>query len=174
LGKVEKNETFEGNIDEAVVIARQNIIDILEDQLYASLKCTFELLSLLYDATDIQVSYSGILSDSHDTRVNAIEFLDNLLQNQMKRRVLPLLEYTVMSDSNQHTALPLKQFSESASLSLLVRTRGKRIKLEILNLIKALGNSKYTAIIEPLKRNKNEEVRKLAFQIIDDLKRQSN
>ena len=174
LSKVEKIETSEGNIDEAVVIARQNINDILEDQLYASLKCTFELLSLLYDATDIQVSYSGILSDSHETRVNAIEFLDNLLQNQSKRRILPLLEYTVMTDSDQHTVLPLKKFSESASLSLLVRTRGKRIKLEILSLVKALGNSKYTAIIEPLKRNKNEEVRKLAFQIINDLKRQSN
>ena len=174
LNDVEKLETIEATTSKSVVISRQNIIDILEDQLYASLKCTFELLSLLYDATDIQVSYSGILSDSHDTRVNAIEFLDNLLQNQMKRRVLPLLEYTVMADSKQQTVLPLKQFSESASLSLLIRTRGKRIKLEILSLVKAIGNPKYTAIIEPLKRNKNEEVRKLAFQIIADLKRQSN
>ena len=172
LNEVEKRETEDGII-EAVANSRQKIIDILEDQLYASLKCTFELLSLLYDATDIQVSYSGILSDSIETRVNAIEFLDNLLQNQMKRRVLPLLEHTIMADTKQQTVLPLKQFSESASLSLLIRTRGKRIKLEILTLVKELGNPKYTTIIEPLKRNKNEEVRKLAFQIINDLKRQS-
>ncbi|WP_299676032.1 Npt1/Npt2 family nucleotide transporter [uncultured Dokdonia sp.] len=147
--------------------ARQNLVEVLEEQLEASLKCIFRLLSLVYDETDISVSYSGLLSNVTEARINAIEFLDNLLQSQLKSRILPLIEYTVLEkESNSESRLRLDILSERNYVALLLRRRGKRVKLLVLELIKVLNDTSYIPLVQPLTKHLNKEVNGRAEAIL--------
>jgi AAA family ATP:ADP antiporter len=152
-----------------VLIARQSILDILKEQELQSLKCIFKLLSILYNKSDIEMSYNGILSDIKEAKINALEFLDNLLQNQLKTNIFPLLEYYVVKDEEDKSNLKLKSLSEKAYLKLLIKSRGKRLKLEVINLVYYLNQKKYATIIKPLLKHKNSDVKYLAFQALNKI-----
>ena len=156
--------------DIEVLIARESLIDVLDEQLELSLKCIFKLLSLIYDETDIEVTYSGLFSNIKEARVNALEFLDNLLQNQLKTRVFPLIEYSVI-ENNDYDASPLKLniWSEKLYVSLLMKKRGKRMKLELLHLIKELNDKSYIPLVTPLKKHSNKEIKFFAHNTLESL-----
>lgn len=157
------------DVSTEILIARQGILDILKEQELHSLKCIFKLLSILYNSSDIEMSYHGILSDIKEAKINALEFLDNLLQNQLKTNIFPLLEYYVVKDEEDKTNLKLKTLSEKAYLKLLVKSRGKRLKLEVINLVYYLNEKKYATIIKPLLKHKNSDVKYLAFQALNKI-----
>ena len=153
-----------------ILSARQSIIGVLEDQLEMSLKCIFKLLSLVYAEADIKVSYSGLVSDVKEARVNALEFLDNLLQSQLKTQVLPLVEYYIIDRSNLNdTDIKLKLYSENDYITMLLKKRGKRIKLELLNLISNLNDKSYLSQINLLRKHQNKDVKVLADKTYDKL-----
>lgn len=156
--------------DTEILIARQSLIDILEEQLETSLQCIFKLLSLVYDEADIGVTYSGLLSEVKEARVNALEFLDNLLNTQLKSKVFPLVEHTVFAEDNfESTVLKLNTIPEKAYLAMLLKRRGKRVKLEILHLIKVLDDKSYVPIVMPLKKHRNKDVKFFAYSTIESL-----
>lgn len=156
--------------DTEILIARQSLIDILEEQLETSLQCIFKLLSLVYDEADIGVTYSGLLSEVKEARVNALEFLDNLLNAQLKSKVFPLVEHTVFAEDNfESTVLKLNTIPEKAYLAMLLKRRGKRVKLEILHLIKVLDDKSYVPIVMPLKKHRNKDVKFFAYSTIESL-----
>ena len=158
-----------------IQMARQSIIDILEDQLDFSIKCIFTMLSVIYDESDVEMSYSGILSDIKDTRINAIEFLDNMLQNQLKTSVLPLIEHYVVTQHEDHSSqLQMKLMTEKACLQMLIKNRGKKIKLEALFLIEQLKDPSYTSIVYPLRKHRNQEVSSYAKKILQNIKFKSS
>jgi len=160
----------ENDSNTEVFIARQSLIDVLDEQLETSLICIFKLLSLVYDEADIGVTYSGLFSDVKEARVNALEFLDNLLNAQLKSRVFPLIEHTVIEEDHfESTVLKINTIPEKAYLTLLIKRRGKRIKLEVLHLIKVIDNKKYTPIVIPLKKHRNKDVKFFAYATIDSL-----
>ena len=153
-----------------VFIARQSLIDVLENQLETSLTCIFKLLSLVYDEADIEVTYSGLFSEVKEARVNALEFLDNLLNSQLKSKVFPLIEHTVIEEDHfDSTVLKINTIPEKAYLTMLIKRRGKRVKLEVLHLIKVLDNKKYVPIVMPLKKHRNKDVKFFAYATIDSL-----
>ncbi|WP_241489675.1 Npt1/Npt2 family nucleotide transporter [Lacinutrix algicola] len=160
----------ENDSDTEVFIARQSLIDVLNEQIDTSLKCIFKLLSLVYDEADINVTYSGLFSDVKEARVNALEFLDNLLNSQLKSKIFPLIEHTVIENDHFDSAiLKINTIPEKAYLTMLIKRRGKRVKLEILHLIMVLGNKKYIPIAMPLKKHKNKDVKFFAYATIDSL-----
>lgn len=153
-----------------VFITRQRLIDILEEQLELSLSCIFKLLSIVYNESDIKVSYSGLLSDDNDAKMNALEFLDNVLKNQLKTRVLPLVEHAAMEKHNSDSSvLKVKVLPERLYISRLLKKRDKRIKLELLYLIKQLDDISYMSLLSPLKDNSNKEIKHLANEVIEGL-----
>ena len=161
---------FKTDTETEIFIARQSLIDVLEEQLETSLKCIFKLLSLVYDEADIGVTYSGLFSDVKDARVNALEFLDNLLNAQLKSRVFPLIEHTVIEEDNfDSKVLKINTIPEKAYLSMLIKRRGKRVKLEVLHLIKVINNKKYISIVIPLKKHHNKDVKFFAYATVDSL-----
>ena len=158
-----------------VLIARQSLIDLLDEQLEMSLKCLFNILGLVYDETDIAMSYSGIQSDIKEARVNALEFLDNLLQSQMKTSVFPLIEHYVLEDqSNESLSVKVNVMPEKACLMMLEKNRGKRIKLEILNLIKQLDDPSYLPMVHSLKHHDNKDVKFFAHTTYEGLSKLKN
>lgn len=56
------------------------------------LRVVMGLLSLIYPADDVNRAHAGLRSGERELRSNAIELLDNLLEGEHKRRVLPYIE----------------------------------------------------------------------------------
>jgi ATP/ADP translocase/HEAT repeat protein len=66
--------------------------DAIEERLARSLDRIFRLLSIVYPLKAIELIHANMRSNQATTKANAIEVLDNLLDPEEKRRVLPLLE----------------------------------------------------------------------------------
>jgi len=52
----------------------------------------FRLLGLIYPPEDIYRAFLGLNSSERDVRATAIEFLDNLLESGLKKRLLPVID----------------------------------------------------------------------------------
>ncbi len=169
------NTLLEGDTsdnDTELLIARQSIIEIVEEQAQTSMESVFNLLSLVYEDSDIEISYTALLSDVKEARVNALEFLDNLLQSQLKQTILPLIEYYVLNNNDvesSHT-LKLNIMKERACLSMLAKNRDKKIKLEVLHLIILLKDAKYKPLLNRLKKHKNKDVKFFAYDALDKIR----
>ncbi len=152
-------------------LAREGLIEILSFQMEQSLECIFKLLSLKYEKSDMDVVYFGLKADIKDTKINAIDFLDNLLNIKLKSTLLPILEnYTVHEDVGfVYKKLHLKQITEKQCLERLVKNRGRRIKLAVINLIQYSDDLSYLKLLIKLKKHKNYEVRQLSQLVIEKL-----
>ena len=151
--------------------ARHEVLLVLKEQLDLNLNAIFNLLSLLYDQADMNVVYKGLKSELKEAKINAIEFLDNLLQTRIKMKVLPLIEYHTTYMLNQHftdTAPPPKS-SEVKWLILLLKNRGKTMKLAVLNLMYHLKDARFKKPVRTLRKHKNPEVQKSVLQVLEAL-----
>ena len=118
-----------------------------------NLERIFRLLGLKYPFDDILNIYQGIQSQKQDMRINALEFLDNLLETNLKKILVPIVE-TAMLDSISEEALKnldLKIPDEFQCLNMLLSGKDVRINLAVLFLIKQLKNKKY----KKTKKHKN-------------------
>ncbi len=66
--------------------------DAIEERLARSLDRVFRLLAIVYPLKAIELIHANLKSTQATTRSNAVEVLDNLLDAEEKRRVLPLVE----------------------------------------------------------------------------------
>lgn len=153
-----------------ISIARKSILNVLYEQKTESLKIIFNLLCFVYNEEDIKMSYSGILSDVKDARLNALEFLDNLLLSKIKSTILPLVEHYIIDEENKSSILHLNILTEKNCAIKLARNRGRKMKLEILNLIKYLGDPQYLGLVNSLKKHQNKDVKFFAYDAYDALK----
>lgn len=60
-----------------------------------SLEQVFNLLGLLYPPSDIFYAYHAITSGSTHLKANAVEYLDNVLEPEIKRSLIPAIEVSV-------------------------------------------------------------------------------
>ncbi len=157
-----------------LLIARESLLDILEDQLDQSLECVFKLLSLKYDRIDIETAYYGLKSDVQDTKINAVEFLDNLLQSKLKGSMLPLIEYHII-DNNDYSisSFETTHLSENQVLIMLLKNRGAKMKLAVLNTMRELGDPHFIKVILPLLKHKNKKVRYFAKSALDSIRKET-
>ncbi len=88
-GKPAANEQPRGT---KVQDARKLLIKALEEKLDKNLERIFRLLGLKYTARDMFNAYLGIVSRKQDVRANAVEFLDNILDTNLKRLIIPIIE----------------------------------------------------------------------------------
>lgn len=170
----EKQDIYDKTTEESEIIdtkrykAREEIIDLLKIQQDCSLACIFKLLSLRYDEKDMTVVHSGLLSPEKEARMHALEFLDNLLHAKLKTNILPILEYQSVSPASYDIAnLRLKIISEKQCLLLLLKNRGKKMKLVVLKYIQYLDDKDYARLLKFLRNHKSPEVQQLTASIID-------
>ncbi len=64
----------------------------LEDRLKATLERLFRLLGLRYQPKEIYSAYLAVSRKQHEESAAALEFLDNLLERNIKRILLPLFD----------------------------------------------------------------------------------
>ena len=169
LNRIIENSKVDNCNDHAIEIAisRKAIVNLLEKQMDLSIRSIFKILELLYDEADINVSYNGIRSEVKEARINALEFLDNLLKTQLKQQVLPVIEYySIANNQHQYTGLKINYFSEEEILKMLAEQRSNPMKLEILYLIQLLHNNVYQPLVTKLSRHENRAVNRLAKSIL--------
>lgn len=70
---------------DAVMVAMRQSMD-------HELERIFRLMSLLFPEAQLQDAYVGLRSDNPIIRANALEFLDNVLEPQLRHLVVPLLD----------------------------------------------------------------------------------
>ncbi|NIR50333.1 hypothetical protein GWO43_17650 [candidate division KSB1 bacterium] len=65
---------------------------VLQERLDDHLDRIFRLLGLRYPPRDIYNAYAATISQNRRIRANAVEFLDNILSNNLKRVLIPIVE----------------------------------------------------------------------------------
>lgn len=85
----------------------------LRERLQKNLERIFRLLALIYPAKDVFNAYQGVQSANKNIRASGIEFLENLLQKDIKEFLMPILDET--------------------SPEAIIRTGRKRFRIDITN-----------------------------------------
>ncbi len=147
---------------------RDSLIDLLEKKLDRNLERIFRLLGLKYESEDIVTIYKGLKSNKPDFRVNAVEFLDNLLEPNLKKVLIPLVETAMIETITEDAIrnLDLNIPDEFQCFSMLMKGRDVRIKIAVLYLIAQLDNPKYLPLAKEYSMSKNEKIRNFANAIL--------
>ncbi|MGA2595875.1 MAG: Npt1/Npt2 family nucleotide transporter [Bryobacteraceae bacterium] len=78
------------------------LVNTLQHRLEESLDRLFRLLGLKYPPLQIYAAFLAIHRGSHDDTAAALEFLDTVLEKDLKRIVMPLLEDTANAQTRGH------------------------------------------------------------------------
>ena len=151
--------------------ARQSLINLLERRLDGNLERIFRLLGLKYPPDDIRNIYRSLQSNKPDLRSNAIEYLDNLLEPNLKRVLIPIVE-TAMLDAVSDEAirnLNLRIPGELECYAMLLNGKDLRIKLAVLHLIGQLKDARYKPLIDKCLQSENVKVRTFAAKAAEGL-----
>lgn len=151
--------------------ARKSLVDLLERRLDGNLERIFRLLGLKYPPDDILSIYQSLQSKTPEMRINAVEFLDNLLETNLKRVLIPIVETALLDNISEITIknLNLKIPDEFECLSMLLSGKDVKIKLAVLYLIAQLGDKKYTALVRQNTLHANPKVKSFAGQALSSL-----
>lgn len=155
--------------------ARKSLILLLEKRLDGYLERIFRLLGLKYPPDDMISIYNSIQSDNPDIRMNAVEFLDNVLEASLKKILIPIVE-TALLDTISEVAiknLKLKIPEEIQCLGLLLEGKDFRVKLAVLYLISLQRDTKFIPLVEPLTTHRNQKLRTAAISTLSLLQQHS-
>jgi AAA family ATP:ADP antiporter len=163
----EKQETKEENE------ARNGLIHLLELRLDRQLKRIFQFLGVKYPPQDVDPILNAILNGQEKQRIHAIEFLDNILDIQLKKELIPVAESIIqdgtISEENLKN-LNVKVLSESESYLALLKRKDIKLKLAVLYLIEKIRDPKFNPLLEMLLEDSNEKARKKAAEILNTFK----
>lgn len=146
---------------ERIAAARQQLIKAVEEKLDFNLERIFRLLGLKYPPDDIYKAYLGIRQENEpDLRINAVEFLDNLLDTGLKKVIIPIVETTILNALIDDV---LKKFdiqipSEFECYANLLSGDDNWLKVCVLDLIAISKDSRYIPFIGRLIDNSNQAV----------------
>lgn len=151
--------------------ARAGLLDLLEHRLESGLERIFKLLGLKYQQKDVDIAYSGLMSEKHEAQSNAIEFLDNLLTGDLKRTLIPIIENTVLDITSDEVIQKIQQkiLSEFECFQLLLEANDLKLKLAVLYLIKIENDSKYMPLVEKCIDDEDEKLKGFALETLTSL-----
>ena len=148
--------------------AREQLIDALEKRLDYNLERIFRLLGLKYPPQEIFDVYQSLHSDTADLRVNAVEFLDNLLDPDLKKVVIPIIETTMITPMIDEALrqLGLKVPSERESMAMLLAGGDSTLHVRVLKFISQLGDPEYIPLAGSMLGSEDEKVREAARGVL--------
>lgn len=161
IGETELVEKEDGN---KVNEARLLLIRALEEKLDSSLERVFRLLGLRYVQSDLFNTYQSIKSKKPDLQASAVEFLDNLLDFNMKRFIIPIAEsnsYSYLTGRGREL-FGLEISSDNDCLKILLDGDDAWLRSCALYMLAELNNTQCVQKIEKLAQNRNQVVREMA------------
>jgi len=154
-----------GKITQKELTSRKSLISLLQNNLDLSLETIFYLLTEKYKDTDMEVVFQGIKNDTKESRINAVEFLSNLLDTELKDELLPLLEYHFLED--REVNFKIETLPEKKCLNNLLKECGVATKVRVLKLMQHLDQKWSVQLLNKLAKHKNPTIRNLVKKILD-------
>ncbi len=150
----------------AIIDARRSLIKILEARLDGTLERIFRLIGLKYPPEKILLIFDGIQAKDTDFRINAIEYLDNLLELDLKKILIPIIETALMDEVSKEAIenLSINTLDDVHCFTMLMQGYDPKIKLAILHLISQLKDQRFLPIAEAYLNSDNSKVRDFALQ----------
>jgi AAA family ATP:ADP antiporter len=151
-------------VNDAERDARSSLLELLERRLDAGLERIFKLLGLKYAQRDVEIAYEGLLSKKHDAQANAIDFLDNLLTGDLKRRLLPIIEESALDVSSEEVLQKIMHRipTERECFALLLNGNDFKVKLAVLYLIRKQADPGFTYLVEEFVDSEDHKIRTFA------------
>ena len=144
---------------------------VINERLDASLIRIFRLLGLIYPQDAIYSAYLGVISEKKELNANAVEFLDNLIDNKLKDGVIPIIDKH--STEEIIDALPSKYktaiSTEKDYLSALLESNDTGLITYALFYIAHTGNSIRVEEVSRMTESSVNIVRETAEYTIDKL-----
>ena len=151
--------------------ARKGLINLLELRLDRQLQRIFRFLGVKYPPNDVDPILNTILKGKEEQRIHAIEFLDNILDNQLKKELIPVAESIVIGTRSEENIkkLNLKVLSEIECYNELLKRKDFKLKLSVLYLIEKSYSSKFNPLIENiLLTDTNQKIIKKINEILEN------
>ena len=143
----------------------QNLLtNALEEKLDIFLKLIFRLLGLRYPSKEIYNVYLGVVSNRSNLHANAIEFLDNILDQNLKRLIIPIVEETapnVLIQKTRHIHgfdIP----TEQESIEFLLKSEDNWLRVCALYYIAERKNVRYNETVLELLEDSDPMVKETA------------
>lgn len=151
--------------------ARTSLLELLERRLDSGLERIFKLLGLRYPQRDVDIAYEGLVSEKQEARINAIEFLDNLLTGELKRTLLPIIEESSLDVSSEEAVQLIKHKvpTEMECFQLLLQGNDLKVKLAVLYLITQQKEPKYLPMVKKLTGSNDPKLRTFAKEATEAL-----
>ncbi|AJR03329.1 Npt1/Npt2 family nucleotide transporter [Siansivirga zeaxanthinifaciens] len=155
--------------------ARKGLLTILEHRLDRELLRIFKFLGLKYLPDEIEPIFEILKKGQDSQRANAIEFLENILDNQLKHLLIPIAETVLIDDQLTEDIIKkfnLKSYTEYECYNILLQMHDLKIKHAVLYLIMQTNNTTFIPLVEMLIDNPNETIKLQAIQTLEHLKTQ--
>ncbi len=139
--------------------ARNALISLLEQRLDRQLERMFSFLGIKYPPNDVEPVFNTIIRGKEEQRIHAIEFLDNILNKELKKELIPVAE-SVLYDVNSEERiklLNLKTLSEVECYNALLKRKDQRLKMAVLHLIEKTNDRKFVPILESIVLNDSDD-----------------
>jgi AAA family ATP:ADP antiporter len=155
-----------------ILDAKASLTDLLEKRLDGNLERIFKLLGLKYPPDEMFSVYRSIKNKVPDLHINIIEYLDNVLDTNLKKMIIPIIETAMLETITEETIsnLNLRIPSEYECYEMLLNGKDIRIKIATLYLIKQLNNEKFLPLLYKLKDSPNKKINFLANESIVRIK----
>lgn len=129
--------------------ARNSLIKVLEKRLDNNLERLFLLLGLKYSPEDMINIYRSIRGRKAEVRINALEFLDNLLGINLKKIIIPIIETSLLDNLTDKAIrqLRLNIPSEEQCFQQLLSMNNHSITAALIALLKTLEENTYSEIL---------------------------
>ncbi|RIA10177.1 AAA family ATP:ADP antiporter [Flavobacteriaceae bacterium MAR_2010_72] len=139
--------------------ARKRLIQLLESRLDRQLERIFRFLGIKYPPNDVDSILPTILKGKEEQRIHAIEFLDNILDSQLKKELIPVAESILVETISEEKikTLNLKVLSETECYTELLKRKDIKLKLAVLHLIEKSKDAKFNPILELLLQQETNE-----------------
>ena len=98
------------------------LVNTIQARLTSSLDRLFRLLGLKYPPRPIYAAYLAMHRGAHDDAAAALEFLDTVLENDLKRIILPLLEDPARAQLRGHDLFKIDVPDVETAIRLLIKS----------------------------------------------------
>ncbi|RZS92017.1 NTP/NDP exchange transporter [Aquimarina brevivitae] len=154
-------------------LARLGLISLLENRLDRQLKRIFKYLGMKYPPDEIDSILEALLKGKEEQRIHAIEFLDNILNTQLKKELIPITEASIVNASytDKVKLLDIKTLSELECYKLLLQRKDVKLKLAILYLIEHTKDKQFLPLIQPLTEDTNSIIQSRSQEVYEKILR---
>ena len=149
--------------------ARKALINLLEQRLDRQLQRIFQFLGIKYPPQDVDPIFNIILNGKEEQRLHAIEFLDNILDKQLKKELIPVAESVLYETNTEEKIkkLNVKIMSETECYNELLKRKDSKLKLAVLYLIEQSKNPQFNPLLEMvIQSDSNEKIIQRAKEIM--------